>query len=347
MNPFKVALVSIDRVRDDSRLPTWVSDRLAAEGVELVFRQCDDRETLKATAGDADLVWVFGGGRIVTADAVADLPRCKALLRTGSGTDNMPVEEATRRGILVVNTPQATEQTVSDHAIALLLSILRCIPQQDRAIHQGVWDRNLAWPDWHIAGSTLGLVGFGRIARRVVRKLGGFELKFLASDPVVTVEEMQTHGVRSATLDELLTKSDFVSIHAPLTDKTRHLISDRELQLMKQQAILINTSRGSIIDELALARALADGQIAAAGLDVLESEPPVPDNPLTKMNNVVFTPHAAPHSDHLVHDFWHYSVEAVIDMANGRLPASYVNPQVTSASPFKPGHGIGSPRAAT
>jgi len=336
VNRFRVALVGIDAVRNDRSVPEWVGERLAAGQIEFVNNQCDDRETLIAAAADADVVWVSGGGRMVTAETLGDLRRCKALLRTGAGADNMPVQEATRRGILVVNTPQATEDAVSDHAIALLLSIYRWIPRHDRAMHEGGWDRELAWPDWHFSGATLGLVGFGRSGRAVARKLSGFDIRIIACDPYVDAERMAAQAVRKATLDELLEESDFVSIHTPLADETRHLIGDRELGLMKAMAILINTSRGPVVDEAALVRALEEGRIGAAGLDVFETEPPLPDNPLLRMDNVVMTPHVACQSERFAHDSWRYSVEALVDMANGRLPESFVNPQVVSRCPFKP-----------
>ena len=335
MKPFKVSLVSIDLASNNPGLPQWVERKITAEGIDFVSCQCGDRESLIQTAGDADVVWVYGGGTIVTADALPYLTCCKALLRSGAGTDNMPVQEATRAGILVVNTPKATEDTVADHAVALLLSILRCIPKQDRAIRQGIWDTEHAWPDWTISGSTLGLVGFGRIARNVARKLRGFDLNVIAADPYVDADRMAGHGVRKVTLDEILTDSDFISVHVPLTDETHHLISDREFQTMKPKCIVINTARGPIVDEMALIRALTDRQITAAGLDVLESEPIAPDSPLKQLDNVVMTPHSAANSDRMWTDFWRYSVEAVIDMAQGRLPASFVNPDVASRGPFK------------
>src|SRR5262249_35470421 len=210
----------------------------------------------------------------------------RAILRTGSGTDNVPVEEATRRQILVANTPAAMSDGVSDHLIALLFTVIRRIAELDRAVRQGRWVQGLVQPLNSVQGLTLGLVGFGHTAREVVRKLSGFEMRVLAHDPYVAAKTIAALGVTSADLHDLLIESDYVSLHCPLTADTRHLIGERELRLMKPSAVLLNTSRGPVIDEAALVRALREGWIAAAGLDVLEYEPPAPDNPLLGLDNV-------------------------------------------------------------
>jgi D-3-phosphoglycerate dehydrogenase len=171
----------------------------------------------------------------------------------------------------------------------------------------------------------LGLVGFGHVARELVRKLSGFHMRVLAHDPYVAAETMSAHGVTAATLHDLLAGSDYVSLHCPLTAQTRHLIGERELRLMKPTGILLNTSRGPVIDEQALVRALREDWIAAAGLDVLESEPPAPDNPLLKMDNVVLTSHVAGYAANGVESRWRLSVETVLALARGQAPPSWVN----------------------
>jgi len=249
-------------------------------------------------------------------------------LRSGSGTDNIPVAEAGELGILVANTPEAVAVTVAEHVMGLLLAVIRQIAIQDRAVRAGTWDRYHAWPNWHMVGQTFGLIGFGHIARHVVRKATGFEMKAISFDPVVDAEVMAGLGVESVSFEDLLKRSDFLTIHCPLTDQTHHLIGERELRMMKPEAVLINTSRGKVIDEAALARALAKGWIAAAGLDVLEQQPPDPDNPLLKLDNVVITPHIAGYSDTYVRDFWGHSVRTLIEMSTGRRPLWVVNPHV-------------------
>ena len=324
MTKFKVAMVHMD----PEELPEWVPETMASHNIEFVFEECETHAQLVSCAGDADVVWIFGGSHIVTADNVADLQRCGALIRTGSGTDNIPIEAATAHGIIVANTPEAFNDGVSDHTIGLLLAVVRQIALQDRNVRAGTWDRYAGFPGWHLQGQTLGLIGFGHIARLVTRKLSGFEMTVLAHDPFVSAELMADHGVQAASMEEVLSGSDFVSLHCPLLDTTHKLIGERELRLMKPRAILINTSRGPVVDEAALFRALTEGWIAAAGLDVLVQEPPESDNPLFSLDNVVLTPHIAGYSDESLDNSWRLSVETVLDLAQGRWPRSYVNPGV-------------------
>ena len=324
MTKFKVAMVHMD----PEVLPEWVPETMASHDIEFVFEECETHAQLVTCAGDADVVWIFGGSHIVTADNVADLQRCGALIRTGSGTDNIPIEAATAHGIIVANTPEAFNDGVSDHTIGLLLAVVRQIALQDRKVRAGTWDRYAGFPGWHLQGQTLGLIGFGHIARLVTRKLSGFEMTVLAHDPFVSAELMADHGVQAASMEEVLSGSDFVSLHCPLLDTTHKLIGERELRLMKPLSILINTSRGPVVDETALFRALTEGWIAAAGLDVLEQEPPESDNPLFSLDNVVLTPHIAGYSDESLDNSWRLSVETVLDLAQGRWPRSYVNPGV-------------------
>jgi len=329
---FKVALVHIDE--PNPLIPDWVRHQLERQHVDLSFQQCSVSLEVSALAADADVVWVFGGSELITPETLADLKRCRAIIRTGSGTDNIPVDEATERGILVVNTPQATMDPVSDHVIGLMLSVLRWIPRQDRVMRQGGWrSDHLVW-NGHLSGSTVGLVGLGHIARRTVQKLSGFDLEFMAYDPHVSASDMTELRVVKSELDDVLRKSDIVSLHTPLTDETYHLIGERELQLMKPKSILINTARGPVVDEQALVRALTEGRIAAAALDVFETKPLTLDSRLRQLENVVLTPHVASESDQVSEDFWRYSVEAVTDMAQGFLPASFVNPQVVDRCGF-------------
>ena len=324
MTPFKVAMVHMDA----EELPAWIPETMASNNIEFVFEECETRAQLASCAGDADVVWVCGGSLIVDAESLADLPRCGALIRTGSGTDNIPIDAATERGIIVANTPEAFSDGVSDHTVGLLLAVVRQIAIQDRTVRTGIWDREVAYPSWHLRGQTLGLIGFGHIARLVTRKLSGFEMTVLAHDPYVSADVMASHGVESASMEQVLSRSDFVSLHCPLLDETHHLIGERELRLMKPRAILINTSRGPVVDEPALIRALSERWIAAAGVDVLEQEPPAADNPLFSLDNAVITPHIAGYTDQSLDDSWRLSVETALDLARGRWPRSYVNHNV-------------------
>ena len=321
---FRVALVGaeIDTV------PGWVVGGLAKHGIDLFVTTCEVPADVPDQAGDSDIIWVAGGSELVTADILDELPRCGAIIRTGSGTDNIPVVEATKLGIVVANTPEAHSEEVSDHTIGLLLAVVRHIASDDRIVRGGGWDPRPHLPRPLTRGSTLGLIGFGHIGRLVAQKLGGFEMTILAHDPYVSDETCLAYDVTPVGLDEILARSDFVSLNCPLTSETRGLIGRRELNLMKPEAILINTARGGVVVESDLVTALEEGWIAGAGLDVFDPEPPGPDHPLLELDNVVMTSHAAGYSTHYLETAWRLSVDTVLDLAKGRWPASYVNHDV-------------------
>lgn len=326
MDQFKVAIVAVNESLGE--IPEWIQAGLNENNLEWAYQECTTREELSGFASDADLVWVHGGSKVVTEDSINDLKRCGAIIRAGSGTDNIPVEAATKLGIVVAHTPEATREEVSDHTVGLLLNVVRQISFQDRAIHNGVWKLDSGRPLCQMRGQTLGLIGFGNIARNVIRKLSGFEMNFIVYDKYVSSDKIQAVGAKAKSLDEVMMQSDFVSIHCPWTPETFHLIGERELRLMKPSAILINTARGKIIEERALIKALEEGWFDAAGLDVLDEEPPHPDNPLLKMDNVVLTPHTAGGSSVSQDNFWRYSLDAAIAFSQGHWPRSYVNHDV-------------------
>ncbi len=325
MPQLKVAMVA----NDLKPTPEWVGRQLTEQGIELLERDCAVASEVVETAALADVVWTMGGSRVITPDVLPLLRKCRAILRTGTGTDNIPVEEATRLGIVVANTPEVTMHQVAEHAIGLLFAVIRQIARQDRLVRQGVWDRYQAWPDWHLVGQTFGLVGFGRIARLVARKISGLELNLIACDPALGAGVLAAQGIEKVTLDELFSRSDFISVHVPLSEKTRHSIGEHQLRLMKPKAVLINTARGEIIDQQALVRALSERSIAGAGLDVLDPEPPAPDDPILGLDNVVITPHIAGYSDLFREGFWKHSVETLLAISRTGLPIWIVNPEVT------------------
>jgi D-3-phosphoglycerate dehydrogenase / 2-oxoglutarate reductase len=325
MSCFKVVLV--DASETPRAVPPWVRSSLASQNIDFAAHSCETREDLETHASGSDLVWLWGS-RVLTADRLDTLKRCGAILRSGSGTDNVPVDEATKRRIVVINTPGAVAQEVADHAIALLFSVVRQTAAQDRRMRLGIYEFHRENNRWHLRGSTLGFIGFGRIAELVAEKMKAFGLRMLGHDPWVPTAQMQAKGVEPAELPTLLSQSDFITIHCPLTADTHHLIGEREIRLMKAHAVLINTSRGPIVDEAALVKALQENRIGGAGLDVFEREPPSPASPLLKLENVVLTPHIAGYSDLFPDSFWRYSVESVIAIANGYWPRAVVNPQV-------------------
>src|SRR5579859_5798493 len=208
MRRFKVALVDFD----GNSVPDWVPEAFAKEGIDFIARECKTSVDLVHQAGDADVIWIWGS-HVITAESLALLPQCVAIIRTGSGTDHIPVEAATQRGIVVANTPEAHNDAVSDHAIGLMFAVMRQIASRDRDVRSGKWNAARPWPGAHLHGQTLGLVGFGHIARLVAMKMSGFKMMLLAHDPYVSPDAMAAESVHSAPLDELLTKSDFVFVH--------------------------------------------------------------------------------------------------------------------------------------
>lgn len=331
MSTFKVALID----KDAEQIPDWAPGELAAAGIEFVFGICEDREELAAMAGDADVVWIYGGSRLATRENLPLLPRCRGIIRSGSGVDRIDVEAATEAGIVVVNVPHAHHDAVSDHTIALIFAVGRRIVSQDAAMRVAGWPRRRdLLPTWSLRRKTIGLIGFGLIPRYVVRKLQGFEPTFLVHDPYVDPAELDALGVEGCDLDDLLTRSDIVSIHTPLTASTSGMIGERELKRMKADAILVNTARGPVIQEAALVRSLTEGWILGAGLDVFEDEPIDADNPLLALDNVVVTPHTAGFSERSVELTWRLTVEACIDLSQDCWPRSYVNRSVQPRWPL-------------
>lgn len=317
---FKVAFAH----NNGRTVPKWVADALSKEGIHLVARDCETGDELVDLAADADLVWLFSESQIVSDETLPLLKQCGAILRTGSGTDNIPIDAATRAGIVVTNTPAGLADAVSDHTIGLLLGLARRVTLHDRAVRKGIWDRELSVP-LILRGKAVGIVGFGHIGQRVAKKLSGFDMCLLVCDPFADDAAVAQHGASKVELDELLEQSDFVLLHCALTDDTFHLIDEAALERMKPTAYLINTSRGPVVDETALTRALQAEWIAGAGLDVFEDEPPAVDNPLFSLENVVLTAHIASHSEEFFDQLYNSSIETIVDLKNGRWPASIVN----------------------
>lgn len=341
MARFKVVQVVEPLFERPAWLTAWIAEQLENADIDFSEISCWNKEDLARHAGDADLVWTTGSRPLLEGENLTPLTKCGAILRSGSGTDEVDVKLATEMGIIVANTPHAVAEPVADHAISLLFSLVRHVTRHDRLIRAGHWDPRLAMPGRTYRGATLGLVGFGRIPQHMVRKLSGFEMNIVAYDPYVAVEVIASQGAKSAALDELLQTADYVSLHCPLTEETHHLMGERELRLMQSQALLVNTARGEVVDEPALIRALREGWIAGAALDVLEQEPPEPDNPLLSMDNVIITAHLGGYSNKGPQEVYEASVEAIIDLAEGRWPHSVVNPKVEprwgQLSPAAPG----------
>lgn len=261
----------------------------------------------------------------VPAEAIRGLERCRVIARYGIGLDTIDIDEASARGIVVTNVPDYCIDEVSDHALALILSLMRRVVVLDRDVRSGGWDLAPARPVHRLRGRTLGLVGFGRIARRLGEKVAPIGLRVLAFDPFVPDEAIAEAAAEPASLDRLLAEADVVSIHAPLTTQTRHLIGAAELRRMRSDAFLVNTSRGPLVDLDALRAVRADGHLGGVALDVLESEPPEPDDPLLRDPGVVITPHAAFYSEEATAEQQRKAAEQVVAALAGEVPVYAVN----------------------
>ena len=307
---------------------------LARSGAILEVAPGRTEEELIASVGHADAV--INTMAPITAAVIAAMERCRVIVRTGVGVDNVDVAAATLAGIVVANVPDATVEEVSNHALALVLACSRKIPRLDRALRGGVWDRSLLPPMGRLSGETLGLVGFGRIARALAAKARALGMHVVAVDPFVGPDAMAAAQVAQVTLDELLARSDYVSLHAPLAPDTRHILGADEFARMKRTAFVINTARGALIDQAALVRALRGGVIAGAGLDVFEREPLPRDDPLLTIESVVLTPHSAAFSDAGVREIRRRAGEAAADVLLGVWPRGVVNGAVRPRAPLRP-----------
>ena len=247
----------------------------------------------------------------------------------GAGYENIDVDSATRHGIVASNMPGNLPEEVADHAIALFLACLRRLPQQDRALRIGIWDPALAAPAQRLRGQTFGFVGFGRIARRVAQKMAGFGLHYVVYDPYTDPGIVTSLGAETVGFEELLQRSDVVSLHLPATSETKNMFNESVFDLMKSSAILINTSRGSQIDEEALYAALSEGRIRCAGLDVFQQEPMAPDSPLLKLDNILMTPHTAGYSIEGLEDFFGFGHRLLSEfLLKRKIPEWTLNPEV-------------------
>lgn len=294
---------------------------LSPYGVQLEVRPCDrDPKRVLAAVKEADAVLVRESP--VGADAMDRMPRCRAIVRYGIGVDNIDLEAARARRIYVANVPDYGAEEVSDHALALLLAVVRRIASRDRAVRAGAWNLSRSQKMYRVAGRTLGLVGYGRIARSFERKMRGIGTsRVLAYDPFAEPGA----GVEMVALEELFREADFISVHAPLLPQNRHLISAHCISLMKPTAVIVNTARGALIDEAALAAALRSERILGAGLDVYESEPPAPDNPLFGLDNVVLSDHTGWYSEESVAELQQKAAEELARVLGGLAPKNWLN----------------------
>ena len=253
---------------------------------------------------------------------------CRVVARYGIGVDNVDLAAATECGIVVANTPGFCVHEVAEHALALVLACARRVLEHDRRVRAGEWDIGSKAPIYRIEGKTLGLVGLGAIPQKLAAKAGGLGLRMIAADPYVKPEIAARLHVELVGFDRLLAESDFVSIHAPNLPETRHMFNADAFTQMKPTAYLVNTSRGPLVDEAALAAALERGEIAGAALDVFETEPLPADSPLRESGNLILSDHAGWYSEESILEVQRRAGEAVASVLAGKRPESVVNPDV-------------------
>jgi len=296
-------------------------------GVQLVESPGQSEAEIVRAAAGAQVI-LCGGAPKITAAVIRRLPELKAIVRAGIGVDSVDLQECTRRGIYVANIPDYCVKEVSTHALTLILAWARKLPVARAITQAGRWEVAPLKPLQSPRDLVLGLMGFGRIAQCLCRMARAIGFQVWASDPYVSKTLVLKKGAQPVTLKRLIRGADFVSLHLPLTAKTRRIISSARLKEMKRTAYLVNTARGELIDELALRDALRARWIAGAALDVMEHEPPASDHPLAEMSNVVITPHCAWYTERSQQELRVKSCLEVIRVLRGRVPTNLVNKAV-------------------
>jgi len=291
-------------------------------GAELQLAPEAKPEAIMKIAADADAVLVTYAK--ITADMIAKMPKVRIISRFGIGVDNVDIPAATAAGIVVTKVPDYCIDEVSDHAMALLLSVVRKIPMISAKVHGGEWKMPDVVPIGRLRGSTLGLMGFGRIPQLVVPKAQAFGMKVIAYDPFLPKEVFAKAGVEQVDFPTLLKRSDYISVHSPLTPETKGLFNADAFKQMKKGSYIVNTARGPVIDEQALAAAIDSGHIAGAGLDVMTTEPPV-NSPLIGKKNVIITPHTSFYSDESLVELQTKAAQEVANVLTGKPARNPVN----------------------
>jgi len=292
-------------------------------GAELILAQVQGEKDLIRLCKNAD--GLLNQYALLTRKVLESLPRCKVISRYGVGVDSVDLKAATDLGIIVANVPDYCMDEVASQTIAMILSLTRKTAFFDRKVKSGQWDFHLGIPIYRIKGKTLGLIGCGKIGLEVARRISTFGVKVMTFDPYLA---KAPEGIELKDFDTVLRESDFISIHCPLNESTRHLMGEKEFKKMEKKPLLINTSRGPIVDEKALIQALEEGLLSGAGLDVLEKEPPDAQSPLLKMENVVLSPHVGFYSVESISELKRRTAKNVSDVLMASRPVSVVNHQV-------------------
>ncbi|HQD41858.1 MAG TPA: phosphoglycerate dehydrogenase [Bacillota bacterium] len=261
-----------------------------------------------------DVVAIITGLEPVTGKVINSAPRLRVIVKHGIGVDNIDLDAAKEKGVIVANSPGTNREAVADLVFGLMLSLARKIPQSDRQVREGKWPKVFGQSVW---GKTLGIIGLGVIGKSVAQRAKGFNMKVLAFDKYWDEEFASANGIIRSEVDEILKESDFVTLHVPLMKETRNLIGEKQISIMKPTAYLINAARGGVVDEDALYKALKEGRIAGAGIDVFSTEPPT-QSPLLGLQNVILTPHMGGFTDGALSMTSEFVSQVVVDALKGR-----------------------------
>jgi len=302
------------------RYPDMSAEREIAEQAGLELAEAKDRDEFRALAPRAEIVMLTPYA-VIDPDTVAAMGRCRAIVRYGAGVDNVDLGAATEAGIPVANVPDAAVEEVALHAVAMITSLARRIPDAGLAIRRGDWKTNVTAGVRRFSKQVVGLIGLGRIGSRTADHLQALGAKVIAYDPVA-----ETGPVPLVDLDDLFERADVISLHAPLTETTRNIVSRERMEAMKPGSIVVNVSRGGLVDEAALAELLESGHLGGAGIDVFEEEPMALDHPLLEAPRAILTPHVAWRNDDSARDYQVKAQEQAEMALAGREMTSTVNP---------------------
>jgi D-3-phosphoglycerate dehydrogenase / 2-oxoglutarate reductase len=322
----------------DTDFPTWDLELevLAEINADVSVLQCRTEDDVIAACADADGLLIQYAP--ITERVFGHLERCQVVSRYGIGVDTIDIAAGTRAGIWVCNAGDYCRTEVAEHAMALLLACSRRVVVLDRSTHRKEWNAvGVGGAIRSLPGRTLGLVGFGTIGREVAVRARAFGMRVVTSDPAITADFAASHGAELLAFDDLLGQADFISLHAPLIRQTHHLLNQQTLAKMKPTAYLINTSRGALIDQTALAEAVRAGVIAGAAIDVVEPEPIAPDDPLLSIENVIVTPHAAFYSEDSLRELQRRTALNVAVGLKGERPPWALNKPEHPRTAAKPG----------
>ncbi|RSL33964.1 C-terminal binding protein [Salibacterium salarium] len=302
---------------------------LEQAGVEFVKTQCKTEEEVIEACKNAD--GILNQYAPITRKVIEKLENCKIISRYGVGVNTIDVDAATKYGIIVANVTDYCMDEVSDHALSLIMACTRKVTKLNNEVKAGNWDFKVGVPMYRLRGRTLGLVGFGKIPQTLALKAQALGLNIVTYDPFVNEETAKQLNTEIVDLNTLCERSDVISVHAPLVESTRGMISKQQFSRMKKEAFIVNTARGPVIDEEALVEALHDNEIAGAGLDVVEEEPISSDSELLKMDNVILNPHVAWYSQEAQVELKTKTAQNVADVLNGKYPTYLFNPAVKEA----------------